>query len=263
MTFAISASQLKLFQLCPRSWFLKHVQRVPDDAGTGGLYLTRGNDFDQLVQLRVRDGVTGDAGTSKLANRQLHAAMRHLPEHGGAAVQFGYDVDAGGFRVHGKPDIRRPGWIQDTKTTSDRGPNRGKDKDSPPYALTDTHTPGGNVRPLSEDVQARLYSWAEFQLDATLTNSYAQWIYVSKADCPVCWTSSADFDRADTEAWFDRVVRPAVAEMRWLVALFTDTGLTAADVGANPDSCRRCFVRAACPGPFEGVNVYGITGPQT
>lgn len=263
--FAISASQLKLFQLCPRSWFLKHVVRAPDDAGAGGLYLTRGNDFDRLVQMCVRDGVTGDSGAPKLANRQLHAAMRHLPEHGGAAVQFAYDVDAGGFRVRGKPDIRRPGWIQDTKTTSDRGPNRGKDKDSPPYTLTDTHTPGGNVRPLSEDVQARLYAWCELQLDPSLAHVYAQWVYVSKADCPVCWTSSADFDRGDTEAWFDRVVRPDVAGMQRLAAAYKHAPdyLTAADVGANPDSCRRCFVRAACPGPFIGRNVYGITGPQT
>lgn len=259
--FAISASQLKLWQLCPRSWFLKHVLRAPDDAGAGGLYLTRGNDFDRLVQLHVRDGVTGDTGAPKLANRQLYAAKRHLPEHRGAEVQFAYDIDAGGFRVRGKPDIRRRGWIQDTKTTSDRGPNRGAAEDRPPYALTDAHTPGGNLRPLSEDVQARLYAWCEFQLDPTLTNVYAQWIYVSKADCPVCWTSSTDFDRAYTEEWFDRVVRSAVAEMVRLAAEYDDGepgGLTALDVGANSDSCRRCFVRAACPGPFEGVNVYGI-----
>jgi len=254
--FAVSASQLSLFQLCPRSWFLKHILRAPDDAGAGGLYLTRGNDFDRLVQLRVRDGVNGDPGAPKLANRQLYAAARHLPPTGTAAVQFAYDVDAGGFRVRGKPDIRRPGWVKDTKTTSDRGPGRGKDKDSPPYALTDAHTPGGNLRPLADNIQARLYAWCEFQL-TPLPTSYAEWVYVSKADCPVCWTTAADFERADTEAWFDRVVRPIVAEMLRL----TESGLPPADVSANPDSCRRCFVRAACPGAFEGVNVYGINGP--
>src|SRR6185503_7194473 len=263
-SFSVSASQLKLYQLCPRSWYLKHVLRVPDDQGAGGLYLTLGNDFDRLVQLHVRDGVTGDSGAPKLANRQLTEAGRHLPLPRTAEVQFSYDIDAGGFHVRGKPDIRRPAWVKDTKTTSDRGPGRGKDKDSPPYALTDAHTPGGNVRPLADDVQARLYAWCEFQLDPALASVYAEWVYVSKADCPVCWTSAVDFDRADTLAWFDTVVRPIVARMMAYTKLHAEHpgNLHAEDIGANPDSCRRCFVRAACPGAFDGVNVYGITPPK-
>lgn len=261
MTFTLSASHLKLFFLCPRSYFLKHVLRVPDDQGAGGLYLTRGNDFDRLVQLRVRDGVTGDSGAPKLANRQLAEALRYLPPPKTAEVQFSYNIDAGEFRVKGKPDLRRPGWIEDTKTTSDRGPGRGAAEDRPPYALTDAHTPGGNPRPLADDEQALLYSWCEFQLDPALTTVHARWIYVSKADCPHSWISEADFGREETEAWFDAVVRPAAAEMAALHEK-ARTGLTAEGVGGNPDSCRRCFVRASCPGAFDGVNVYGLTEPQ-
>jgi len=261
VTFTLSAWHLKLFLLCPRSYFLKHALRVPDDQGAGGLYLTRGNDFDRLVQLPVRDGVTGDSGAPKLANRQLGEATRYLPPPKTAEVQFSYDLDAGGFRVKGKPDIRRPKWIQDTKTTSDRGPGRGAAEDRPAYALTDAHTPGGNLRPLADDIQALLYAWCEFQLDPGPEPVHARWIYVSKADCPKAWVTDATFERDDTEAWFDRVVRPAAAEMAALHEK-ARAGLTASDVGANPDSCRRCFVRSSCPGPFTGVNVYGLTEPQ-
>jgi cytochrome c553 len=255
----ISASQLKLFALCPRSWYLKHVLRAPDDAGAGGLYLGRGNDFDRLVQLYVRDGVVGDSGAPKLANRQLAQTRQYLPRPAsGWEVQFSYSVDAGGFRVNGKPDLRLPGFIQDTKTTSDRGPGQGAASDRPAYALTDPATPGGNLRPLAEDVQARLYAWCEFQLDPVLAYVECRWIYVSKADCPKSWVAECVLERADVVEWFDDVVRGQVAEMDAYAA----AQLTADRVPANPESCRRCFVRAACPGPFEGVNVYGLSSPQ-
>lgn len=251
--FIISASALKLFFLCPRSWFLKWVLRAQDDEGAGGLYLTRGNDFDRLVQLRVRDGVRGDPGAPKLANRQLAVAERYLPAHGGAEVQFKYRIPVPGhpeFVVTGKPDLRQPGFIRDTKTTSDRGPGVGAASDRPAYALTN--------ETLLDDVQARLYAWCEFQLNPDLLFCSAEWIYVSKADAPKAWTARCHFGRADTLAWFERVVMPAAQEM----ARLAESGLRAEDVGANPDSCRRCFVRRACPGPFEGVNVYGLSEPQ-
>lgn len=250
MTFKTSASHLKLFLLCPRSWHLKHVLRAPDDQNAGGLYLTRGNDFDRLVQLYVRDGVTGDSGASKLANRQLAEARRYLPNHGQAAVQFSYNIPhPAGFVVTGKPDLRRPGFVQDTKTTSDRGPGRGAAEDRPAYALTD--------ETLRHDEQALLYSWCEFQLDPGLDQVTCEWVYVSKADAPKAWVARCVITRAEAEAWFDAVVLPAVAGMRALA----ESGLPADRVGANPDSCRRCFVRTSCPGPFEGVNVFGVAGP--
>lgn len=248
--FKISASHLKLFRLCPRSWYLKHILRAPDDQGAGGLYLTRGNDFDRLVQLHVRDGVTGDSGAPKLANRQLAEARRYLPRRGEAAVQFSYSIPhPDGFTVTGKPDLRRPGFIQDTKTTSDRGPGRGAADDRPAYALTDAT--------LAEDEQALLYSWCELHLDPALERVTCEWVYVSKADCPKSWVARCVVTRAAAEAWFESYVRPTVARMRE----YAESGLTAEQLPANPDSCRRCFVRAACPGPFTGVNVYGITGP--
>ncbi len=253
----VSASHLKLFRLCPRSYYLKHVLRAPDDAGAGGQYLTRGNDFDRLVQLHVRDGVTGDSGAPRLANRQLAEARRYLPAKGGAEVQFAYSIPytdpATGLvlLVNGKPDLRRPGYIQDTKTTSDRGPGRGAAEDRPAYALTDAT--------LAEDEQALLYAWCEFQLDPALAVVLCEWIYVSKADCPKCWMARCTLGRAAVTAWFDAVVRPAAAEM----ARLHDSGLPASGVGANPDSCRRCFVRGSCPGAFEGVSVHGPMAPQT
>lgn len=246
----ISASQLKLFALCPRSWYLKHVLRVPDDAGAGGLYLTRGNDFDVLVQRLVRDGVQGDPLAPKLANRQLAEARRHLPAPGTAQVQFEYNVSAGGFVVRGKPDLRahRGSWVElgDTKTTSDRGPSIGAAADRPAYALTDAT--------LAHDEQALLYSWCEFQLDPAVEYVAAQWTYVSKADCPKSWLAKHRFERAEVDAWFSAYVRPVVARMRE----YADAALTAELVPANPDSCRRCFVQRACPGPYEGANIYGI-----
>ena len=249
--FSISASQLKLFQFCPRSWYLKHILRAPDDQGAGGLYITRGNDFDRLVQRYVRDGLVGDPGAPKLANRQLAAARRSLPATGSdTAVQFAYRVPAGdGFVVVGKPDLRRPGWLGDTKTTSDRGPGVGAAADRPAYALTDAT--------LAEDVQFRLYAWCEFQLNSGLEQVYGVWTYVSKADAPKSWDVRAVAERDATLAWFESYVRPTARKMRELAA----SGLTADAVGANPEACRRCFVRDACPGPFVGANVYGVTGP--
>ncbi len=257
--FRISASALKLFDLCPRSWWLKFVAHAPDDQGAGGLYIKRGNDFDVLVQRLVRDGVRGDPLAPKLANRQLAEAARHLPPPGGAEVQFVYDVDAGDFRVNGKPDLRRVGTeavhLGDTKTTSDRGPGRGAAEDRPAYALTDENTLGGNLRPLSNDVQFRLYAWCEFTLDPAVAFVHGEWVYASKADCPKCWVSRATELRAESTRWFDSYVRPTVAAMR---AYAASAALTAEDIPANPDSCRRCFVQRACPGPYEGRNVYGI-----
>ncbi len=253
----ISASHLKLFRLCPRSYYLKHVLRAPDDAGAGGKYLTRGNDFDRLIQLHVRDGVTGDSGAPKLANRQLAEARRHLPAHGGAEVQHVYSIPytdpATGLvlLVNGKPDLRRPGYIKDTKTTSDRGPGVGKDKDSPAWALTD--------ETLRTDEQALLYSWCELVLDPALDWVDCEWIYVSKADCPKCWVAKCRLHRAEVWAWFHLVVRPAAGRMAALHAL---APAPANRVAADPDSCRRCFVRQSCPGPFDGVNLSGITSPQ-
>jgi len=252
--FIISASALKTFELCPRSWYLKHHLRAPDDQGAGGLYLARGNDFDTLVQRYIRDGAVGDASAPKLANRQLAAARRSLPAPGTAEVQFSYRVDVGDFVVQGKPDLRRPprdgvAWIGDTKTTSDRGEGVGAAADRPAYALTD--------ETLRADVQFRLYAWCECQLDRGVDSVAGTWTYVSKADAPKSWDVDARIGRSELEAWFDSYVRPTVAKMR----AYADAALTADQIPANPDSCRRCFVTGACPGPYAGPNVYGLSGP--
>lgn len=259
--FAVSASQLNDWDKCQRSWFLRYVLRVKEDVKLGPdgeelrpSYLQKGDDFDLLIQAWSAKMDPPD-GTPELALRQLAAARPHLPRQKSAQIQFKYRVPVPGLEgvfITGKPDLREsPGhWctITDTKTTSDRGPGKGKDKDTPPYALTN--------ETLARDTQARLYAWAEFQLNPALKTTQARWIYVSKADSPQSWVAECVFHRAEVEAWFESYARPRVLAMRAMALAYEDQevpGLvTENDVPANHDACARCFVRLSC-NPFVGA----------
>ena len=171
-----------------------------------------------------------------------------------------------GLLVVGKPDVRwregRTLRLQDTKTTSDRGPGRGADADRPPYSLTDEDTHGGNLRPLRDAIQFRLYSWCEFTLAAAgaeppTDEVRGEWVYVSKDKAPKTWTSRATLGPAEAEDWFESFVRPLAVRMRELAL----SGLPELQTRANPESCQRCLVPAGCA-PYDGANVYGLSEPQ-
>lgn len=267
----LSASQLKDFDRCPRAWWLKYVARVPDDVAAGGKFLIAGTAFDELVQLqqsrlsldpaavrksavRHHPSVTAETLDAVVdgAFRQLRVVEAALPRPKSHAVQFSYRIPVPGrpeFVVTGKPDLRQPGVIRDTKTTSDRGPGRGAGPDRPAYALTDATTPGGNLRPLNLDVQALLYAWCEFQLDLALAEVEAEWLYVSKCRSPRTWSARAGFARAEVDAWFQAWVLPRAEAMAVLKA-----GAAAGeDVPAAPETgCARCFTKLSCS-PLEGA----------
>lgn len=261
-TFRISASSIKAFLQCERGWYRQNVLKVEREQKS---YLTKGDDFDAAVQARVRGQVHTPA--NELVRRQLEVADRALPAPGRAEAQFQYLVSAGdGLLVVGKPDVRwregRTLRLQDTKTTSDRGPGRGADADRQPYSLTDEHTAGGNLRPLRDDIQFRLYSWCEFTLAAAgaeppTDEVRGEWVYVSKDKSPKTWTSRAVLGRAEAEEWFESFVRPLAVRMREL----SISGLPELQTRANPESCRRCLVAAGCA-PYDGANVYGLSEPQ-
>lgn len=282
--YSVSPSQIKDFDFCERSWYLASVARAPDDGNAGGLYLAQGDLFDEAVQRhaakmdlhsedlvgavradprRERPGVPEDKWPElgARAARMLRAVERSLPAPKTASVQKRYRVlvpgyeDRGGVVITGKTDLHQRGYIVDTKSTSDRGPGRGAAADRAPNALTDATTPGGNVRPLRDDVQARVYAWCEFQTDPGLAEVRCRWVYASKPSGegnPVGWHVEAVFERAETEAWFASYVRPRLDRMVELheASLFE---LVPFEARANTDSCLRCFRRLSCPNPFAGA----------
>lgn len=243
--FRLSASKLKRFLQCPRSYFLKYVQHVPEEFG--GRYLEVGNAYDLHVQWYLSRGAKGVRSIDPKLLRMFDAAKRHLPEPGSVEVQLEYRVDAGGFFVEGKPDLRRPCRVGDTKTTADRGRGVGREPGKPPIAL--------NERTLLLEPQPLLYSWCEFQRDLEARTCVLEWVYVSKETKPTAWTVRAEARREYVEAWFDEVVRPAAAAMAKL-----HDEVDADRVRAELDACDspKCWVRAACD-PYSGPNNYDGT----
>lgn len=238
--FELSASRLKKFLQCPRSYYLHHVARVDQDPG--GKYLEIGNAYDGHVEWYVTEGKRGVRNIDPKILGMFAAAKPNLPAPGTVTTQHQYRIDAGGFVVTGKADFRRRGWVGDAKTTSDRGRGRGKDAHTPPRAL-DPET-------LQNDVQSLLYAWCEFQLDPSLVTCQLVWTYVTKESKPTSWNVHASVARPFVEPWFAQVVRPAAAAMAALHALPTADQAT-----ANLESCAWCWVKAHC-NPYVGPNTY-------
>jgi hypothetical protein len=242
--FRISASKLKRFLQCPRSYFLKYVQRV--DESVNGKYLDVGNAFDLAVQYHCSRGAVGVQSIDPKIVRMLAAAAPYLPPPGTVEVQLEYSVPhPDGFVVQGKPDLRRPLEVGDTKTTADRGRGQGRDRESPPIAL--------DAESLGQNEQGLLYAWCEFQLAPDAPGPCRlRWVYTTKQTKPTSWVVIRDVTRAEVEAWFEAVVRPAARAMAQLHAEYD-----ADRVLANLDACDepRCWVRGACS-PFDGPNSY-------
>jgi hypothetical protein len=230
VTFRVSATKLKRFLQCPRSYFLRYVQGVEEDVK--GSYLIVGNAFDQAVQHYLSQGARGVASIDPKIVRMLGAARPLLPAPGTVEVQHEYSVPhPDGFVVEGKPDLRLPGRIWDTKTCASRE-----------WALT--------AETLATNEQALLYAWAEFEANRELTSVTATWVYVTKATKPEAWAVTVTFHQYEVYDWFHRVVRPAVAAMRLAAAEYD-----ADRVVANLDGCERCWVKAHCS-PYDGPNSY-------
>jgi len=284
--YSFSPSQVVAFDLCERSWYLASVARAPDDSNAGGQYLLQGDLFDAAVgrhqarmdlyvedlvgEVRAKPGLRGAAldtppekwaELAERAQRMLRAVEHHLPAPKTARLQHRYRVPVPGFEsvggvvLSGKADLRLPGLVVDTKSTTDRGPGRGRDAHTPPFALTDESTPGGNVRPLANDVQARLYAWAEFQLDPLRLSVRCRWVYASKpsSGSPQGWAAEHVFLRADTLAWFESYARPRFARMVQLHEA-SEIELAPGLARANHESCLRCFRRLSCD-PYSGAQV--------
>lgn len=282
---SVSASQIKDFDRCERAWWLASVARAPDDANAGGQYLLQGDLFDEAVQrfsakmdldapdlvgaVRGKPGLRGAALTTpdedwsrmaERAQRMLRAVQHHLPPPKTAKVQHRYRVlvpgyeARGGVVITGALDLRRPGEVWDTKSTTDRGPGRGRDAQTEPFALTDATTPGaGNINPLANDVQASLYAWCEFMEDPLRLSVRCTWVYASKpsSGSPQGWAVSHVFLRAETLAWFESYVRPRIDRMLELHEN-SEHELDQRIARANTDGCLRCFRRLSC-NPYSGA----------
>lgn len=277
--FAVSPSQLKSLDQCERAWYLASVARAPDDDTAGGQYLLQGDLYDEACQrhqakldvevsslveaVRAKPGLRGAALTlpeqkwlelAERAQRMLRATERFLPTPKTAKIQHRYRVpvpgyeDRGGVVITGTCDFRGLGVVWDTKTTADRGPGRGRDAQTPPYALDATS--------LAADVQALTYAWCEFMLDPLRATVQCVWVYVSKASpaSPSGWAVTATFARYDVLAWFASYVRPRLDRMIEL-HLASEIELDAGLAHANHDSCGRCFRRGACD-PFTGLQAH-------
>lgn len=242
MTFKLSATKLKRFLGCPRSYFLKYVQGAPEDVR--GNYLVVGNAFDAAVQAYCSGGERGVRSIDPKVVRMLDSARRHLPAPGVADVQTEWRLPSpcGTFLVEAKPDlVVKLGdgtWIvSDTKTTAASKPGEGS-------AMT--------AEQLHQDVQARLYAWCAHENGAR--NVRAEWLYTSKATRPESWKVEAWWNYADLDRWMRDVVAPAAARMQELEAQ-TDADA----VMANLDACDRCWVRAHCD-PYAGPNTFDAAG---
>jgi hypothetical protein len=242
-SFRLSASKLKRYLQCPRSYFLRYVAQVPENVG--GRFLEVGDAYDRHVQWYLSSGKRGVQSIDTKIVKMFDAACPRLPRPGEAEVQREYRFEhADGFVVEGKPDIRRPCRVGDTKTTADKGPGLGRDKDKPPIALT--------AETLHHEPQPLLYAWCEFQLDPAAPECVLEWVYVSKQSKPTAWVARTTVARAEVVEWFDRVARPAAAAMAKLHA-----EVDADKVRAQLDACDepKCWVRAQCS-PFNGPNSY-------
>lgn len=265
----VSPSQLKSLVACERRWYLESQAGAARDAGAGGQYLVFGRLLDEAVERYVADprvvltpaslvatvqaarrgdelSTVADEKWLELADRAVRqlrrlAAARLLPPTGTSA-QHRYRVDVPGVAVTlvGRADFRAPGRIWDIKSTSDRGPGQGPSAERRPNALTD--------ETLRDDVQARIYAVAEFLADPMLASVSASWVYASSTTTAV-WAATTFFTRAETLAWFDEHIRPLLPRMLELAA---SEGLAPEEARANPDACRRCFVRGACS-PYDGA----------
>lgn len=231
--FRLSASKLKTYLQCPRSYFLRYVQGVEQDT-RGGKYLQVGIAFDLAVQHYVSGGEVGVASVDPKIRKMLDVARKYLPAPGSCTVQHQYRVPVPGepwLVVEGKPDLRRPGWVGDTKTTAAGGE----------HALT--------AETLAKNEQALLYSWCEFATGYEGPVGLV-WTYVDKATKPEAWNVPTQLWRPEVEAWFQSVALPAAREMARLHEAYD-----ADQAHAVLDHCDRCWVRGACD-PYSGPNSY-------
>lgn len=260
-----SASSIKQFLECHRAWFLSSIARVDR---LKPLYLTRGDALDGAVQ-RYLQGQAQPPDLPLEVARQLQAIRTYLPRPGtpGLLVQPAYQKRLAGVWLRGKADVRvvqeatateaRRVTIYDTKTTSDRGENRGAASDRPAYALTDADTTGGNPRPLADDIQARLYAWFEFVDDPKLDVVQVVWVYVNKDAAPKAWYSRAILRRDDVLTWFREYITPILGAMvEYADTAAGDYTTVPATLGPNGEACGlRCWVREHCR-MFAGSNEY-------
>jgi hypothetical protein len=272
----VSPSQLQAFAACERRWYYESVAGEARPADAGGQYLALGQLVDYLadsyastgqtsfvpaeVLAAVRDNprsanvgaaLTEDAW-AELVDRALRAFRVLQPLLIRGATQHRYRVQlAPGLFLTGRADIRANdgGLILDVKTTVDRKPGVGRDKDTPAYAKTS--------QTLGDDWQARCYAWAEFQANPHRLSVEVRWLYVSKTAASSAWAVSRVFQRAETLAWFEANVRPVLERM---LELAESAGLDPESAKANHDSCGRCFMKHVCH-PFNGAQQH-TRGPN-
>lgn len=268
----LSPSQLASFTSCERRWYLETQAGVARDPDAGGLYLAFGRLVDLATELYVADPraplhpadlvarvqvdrrgdeLTGEALTDERWAELGDRAVRTLRRLAGAGLlpptdtpsQHRYRSAVPGpdpVTLTGRADFRAPGHVWDVKTTSDRGPGRGRDASTPPRALT--------AATLRTAIQPNHYAAAEFFADPRLATVTVTWVYASSATQAV-WSVSTVFTREDSLGWYEATVRPHVPR---LLDLMATEGLDEFAAEANPDACRRCFVQNACRAPYGG-----------
>jgi hypothetical protein len=267
----VSPSQLQAFASCERRWYYESAAEVPRPADAGGQYLALGQLVDYLADSYASAGRTSfvpaevvaavranprntnvgaaltEAQWAELVDRALRAFRVLQPLLVRGATQHRYRVQlAPGLFLTGRADIRANdgGLILDVKTTVDRKPGVGRDKDTPAYAKTS--------QTLGDDWQARCYAWAEFQANPHRLSVEVRWLYVSKTAASSAWAVSRVFQRAETLAWFEANVRPVLERM---LELAGSAGLDPESAKANHDSCGRCFMKHVCH-PFNGAQQH-------
>lgn len=217
----VSPSSLKLFLNCERAWWLKYVQRVPEQSG--GTYLQKGRDYDLAVQAYVKSA----AGTTELAEKQLAATRAFLPrgENVLTQVKLSRVLNDEGDILQGTTDI----VVADTKNV----------------LVIDTKTTAGEEWALTKatlrlDPQCLIYAYLAC-LTYSLDRATMRWVYADKRPNPRGWAVEVEITLAEATEYVDRVVRPAVERMQELEASDEQT-----EAAVEYASCPRCWVPSSC-----------------
>lgn len=235
----LSNKQIGMAAACPRKWAAHYLFKFPESTSEALIYGNRVHAQAAAVLTGAPPPFPPESPEAKL----FRAMLDHLPLPSAddwTHVEIVEDVEVRpGLVVQLRADYLSRPWLVDWKTTG--APSR---KATLPSPVSPTGKKYWALQSLADDYQARIYArlllvkWAE---EPAIP---ARWVFGSKkfsaGQEPRTWPLDEVFVRADTCAWWDRYVEPAVRVIEDLRAAF-DAGCidSPLDVPHDEQACER------------------------
>ena len=245
----LSASQVQLFQLCPRKWWLNKIAGIPDSAPTAALEL------GSEVHARIEKYLLGGGDTMGPIER---AGFHFLPK----PLSLGIEHEISDFALEGVPVRGRIDgwnasgeWIDDEGETRPMSPNTTEIID---WKTTSNLQYAKNASQLAVNPQMLIYAKYALKLLPELNNVRLSHGSFQTARGRGALKTSTVCSREQVEVNYDQHVKLSILGMKE-----ASTAKSELEVTPNFSSCRAfnrpCPYMATCHGKNLGLRLLGIT----